>query len=42
MEGITSGVYKGAGRGESCLVAGLTYHGKPIHIVCGGRIKFTC
>jgi len=27
--------YKDTGRGESCLVAGFTDEGKPIHIVCG-------
>ncbi len=29
--------YDDTGRGESCLVAGFTHHGKPIHIVCGKR-----
>ncbi len=27
--------YPDTGRGESCLVAGFTGHGKPIHVVCG-------
>ena len=27
--------YEDTGRGESCLVAGFTDEGKPIHIVCG-------
>ncbi len=29
--------YKDTGRGESCLVAGFTEEGKPIHTVCGWR-----
>ncbi len=29
--------YGDTGRGESCLVAGFTEIGKPIHIVCGAR-----
>ncbi len=29
--------YEDSGRGESCLVAGFTEAGKPIHIVCGRR-----
>ena len=29
--------YKDAGRGKSCLAAGFTEAGKPIHIVCGAR-----
>ena len=29
--------YSDTGRGESCLVAGFTKNGKPIHIVCGMR-----
>jgi len=27
--------YKDTGRGKSCLVAGFTPKGKPIHVVCG-------
>jgi len=27
--------YPNTGRGESCLVAGFTKQGKPIHVVCG-------
>ena len=27
--------YEDTGRGESCLVAGFTDSGKPLHIVCG-------
>ena len=27
--------YEDTGRGESCLLAGFTNLGKPIHIVCG-------
>ena len=29
--------YVNTGRGESCLVAGFTNTGKPIHVVCGER-----
>ncbi len=29
--------YEDTGRGESCLVAGFTLKGKPIHMVCGAR-----
>ena len=29
--------YENTGRGASCLVAGFTEAGKPIHIVCGMR-----
>lgn len=29
--------YEDTGRGKSCLVAGFTVAGKPIHIVCGER-----
>lgn len=29
--------YEDTDRGESCLVAGFTEAGKPIHIVCGRR-----
>ena len=29
--------YEDTGRGESCLVAGFTNYGKPVHIVCGER-----
>jgi len=32
--------YPDTGRGESCLVAGFTIEGKPIHIVCGMRGDF--
>ncbi|MCX7113263.1 MAG: DUF4258 domain-containing protein [Proteobacteria bacterium] len=28
--------YPDTGRGESCLLAGFTDLGKPVHIVCGG------
>ncbi len=31
--------YEDTGRGKSCLVAGFTNEGKPIHIVCGGFEK---
>ena len=29
--------YENTGIGESCLVAGFTNTGKPIHVVCGER-----
>ena|SRR3989338_7172263 len=29
--------YKDTSRGKSCLVAGFTQRGKPVHIVCGER-----
>lgn len=29
--------YEDTGRGESCLVAGFTDEGKPVHSVCGYR-----
>ena len=29
--------YPDTGRGESCLVAGFSDDGKPIHVVCGRR-----
>jgi hypothetical protein len=29
--------HEDTGRGESCLVAGFTQTGKPIHVVCGAR-----
>ena len=29
--------YEDTGRGKSCLVAGFTDAGKPIHLVCGQR-----
>ena len=29
--------YENTGRGKSCLVAGFTNAGKPIHVVCGER-----
>ena len=29
--------YEDTGRGESCLVAGFTQMGNPIHLVCGAR-----
>lgn len=29
--------YDDTGRGESCLIAGFTEAGKPIHAVCGKR-----
>ena len=29
--------YQDTGRGESCLVAGFSENGKPIHTVCGIR-----
>lgn len=39
LEALNNGIilkqYEDTGRGESCLVVGFTYNGKPIHIVCG-------
>ncbi|GAB6274726.1 MAG: DUF4258 domain-containing protein [Peptococcaceae bacterium] len=29
--------YEDTGRGDSCLVAGFTSAGKPVHVVCGKR-----
>jgi len=29
--------YEDTGRGESCLIAGFTDLGKPVHVVCGKR-----
>jgi len=40
-EALTTGrileQYEDTGRGESCLVAGFTEEGKPVHAVCGMR-----
>ena len=39
LEAIANGIiieqYPDTGRGVSCLVAGFTMMGKPVHIVCG-------
>ncbi len=35
INGIILEEYKDDIRGESCLVAGFTNSGKPVHIVCG-------
>jgi len=32
--------YEDTGRGKSCLVAGFTDQGKPIHVVCGKRSQW--
>lgn len=37
LSGILLEQYEDTGRGESCLVAGYTKLGKPVHIVCGRR-----
>ena len=37
LTGIVIEQYEDTGRGESCLVAGFTATGKPIHCVCGRR-----
>jgi hypothetical protein len=29
--------YEDTGRGDSCLIAGFTDAGKPVHVVCGKR-----
>lgn len=39
INGIVLEKYEDTGRGESCLVAGFTKQGKPLHIVCGKRGK---
>jgi hypothetical protein len=31
--------YSDTGRGESCLLAGYTNAGKPVHVVCGGMAE---
>jgi hypothetical protein len=40
-EALTTGrimeQYEDTGRGESCLVAGFTERGKPVHAACGMR-----
>ncbi|MBT8421394.1 MAG: DUF4258 domain-containing protein [Gammaproteobacteria bacterium] len=37
LNGVILEYYEDTGRGESCLVAGFTGEGKPIHIICGER-----
>ena len=37
INGIILEKYGDTGRGQSCLVAGFTLNGKPIHAVCGVR-----
>jgi hypothetical protein len=37
MRGVVLENYPDTGRGESCLVAGFTAAGKPVHLVCGRR-----
>ncbi|MCH8318319.1 MAG: DUF4258 domain-containing protein [Bacteroidetes bacterium] len=37
LSGIILENYEDTGRGESCLVAGFTKNGKPVHVVCGVR-----
>ena len=37
LNGIIIENYEDTGRGESCLVAGFTKNGKPVHVVCGVR-----
>ena len=37
LQGCILERYPDTGRGESCLVAGFTHAGKPIHVVCGKR-----
>jgi len=32
--------YADSGRGESCLLAGFTDAGKPVHVVCGGMGEY--
>lgn len=40
LQGVILEQYEDTGRGESCLLAGFTNAGKPIHIVCGRRGEF--
>lgn len=35
LEGRILEAYPDTGRGPSCLVAGFTQAGKPVHVVCG-------
>jgi hypothetical protein len=35
LQGTVLEQYPDTGRGESCLVAGFTRNGKPVHVVCG-------
>ncbi len=35
LNGLIIEHYEDTGRGESCLIAGFTSGGKPLHIVCG-------
>jgi hypothetical protein len=37
LNGMILEQYPDTGRGESCLVAGFTNGGKPVHVVCGER-----
>ena len=37
LNGMIIEQYPDTGRGDSCLVAGFTDCGKPVHIVCGER-----
>ncbi|RLF63299.1 MAG: DUF4258 domain-containing protein [Thermoplasmata archaeon] len=37
LSGMVIENYDDTGRGESCLVAGFTNQGKPIHVVAGRR-----
>ena len=37
LVGIVLEQYEDTGRGESCLVAGFTRSGVPVHAVCGRR-----
>lgn len=39
LNGLIVEHYEDTGRGESCLVAGFTNQGKPVHVVCGERMK---
>ncbi len=39
LNGILLETYEDTGRGESCLVAGFTHEGKPVHVVAGTRQK---
>ena len=40
LAGIVLEQYEDTGRGESCLMAGFTRSGVPVHAVCGRRGKY--
>jgi len=40
LVGIALEQYEDTGRGESCLIAGFTRSGVPVHAVCGRRGEY--